>query len=342
MPEMHLTIHTAGAGNPGPGGFAAIIESPKHGKLVISGGDPKTTNNRMELSAIIEALKAINATASSKNASITIRSDSKYVIEAFNQNWIAKWQRNGWSTAQNKPVINPDLWKELLDEIQGHHLTWTWVKGHSGDPMNERCNRLAVQQAEIASRENQYWVTIGTTPKHQTETHEPETGAATPKQPATEQQNVGWNQIFISHQKEDSKTAKDLARGIREAGINCYLDLDDRSTDGNKALGYHIRMKLRECEAMIVVVSEKTRESWWVPMEVGAALESGKHIAVFMKGEPELPEYLEQWEQLKDIEDAKNWATDPDRRRRKFIEIAFDNYAEGIAIEAVKQDEHAS
>ena len=183
MTDTDLTIHTDGAcaGNPGPGGFAAIIQSPKYGELIITGGDPKTTNNRMELAAIIEALKAVNATASNKNASITIRSDSKYVTDAFNQNWIAKWQRNGWRTAQNKPVLNTDLWKALLDEIQGHHITWTWVKGHSGDPMNERCDRLAVQQAEIASGEHEYWVNVGATPKLQTETAESANRAAEPK-----------------------------------------------------------------------------------------------------------------------------------------------------------------
>ena len=167
-----IIINTDGscAGNPGPGGFAAIIEHPKHGELVITGGDPKTTNNRMELAAIIEALKAVNSVMGGNSARITVRSDSKYVIDAFNKNWIGNWKRNGWRTASKQQVKNIELWEELLHEIKGHDIAWEWVKGHNGDPMNERCDRLAVEQAETAPGESGYWTSAGSAPQQRKET----------------------------------------------------------------------------------------------------------------------------------------------------------------------------
>ena len=167
-----IIINTDGscAGNPGPGGFAAIIEHPKHGELVITGGDPETTNNRMELAAVIEALKAVNSVMGGKSAHITIRSDSKYVIDAFNRKWIGNWKRNGWRTASKQQVKNIELWEELLHAIKDHTIAWEWVKGHNGDPMNERCDRLAVEQAETAPGETGYWTGAGSAPQQRKET----------------------------------------------------------------------------------------------------------------------------------------------------------------------------
>ena len=157
MPET-ITIHTDGAcpGNPGPGGFAAILEHQKGDELIITGGDPQTTNNRMELSAVIEALRAVNSAEKLKDSQIEVRSDSQYVTNAFNDNWIAGWQRRNWQTSKGDPVLNRDLWEELLHEVSGHQILWTWVKGHNGDPMNERCDRLAVEQAQAARSQGQY------------------------------------------------------------------------------------------------------------------------------------------------------------------------------------------
>lgn len=170
MPDA-ITIHTDGAcaGNPGPGGFAAIVESPKHGELVIIGGDPQTTNNRMELSAVIEALKAVNSGKAAGDVPVIVRADSKYVTDCFNQNWIAVWRRNGWRTAKKQPVLNQDLWQELLAETEGRSVKWEWVKGHNGDPMNERCDRLAVAQAQAAPNQPSYWVNAGRQPFQEAE-----------------------------------------------------------------------------------------------------------------------------------------------------------------------------
>ena len=179
-----ITIHTDGAcsGNPGPGGFAAIVEWDPWSPITVSGGDPDTTNNRMELSAVIEALRVVNdiligrgwraggeddeptpagqPTPHADPVEITVRSDSKYITDAFNEGWIRKWQVNGWRSSKGA-VVSPQLWKDLLQEMQGHPVSWVWVKGHSGDPMNERCDRLAVLQAQAARSQHGYWVSAG-------------------------------------------------------------------------------------------------------------------------------------------------------------------------------------
>ena len=157
-----IVIHTDGAclGNPGPGGFAAVIEW-NGDRLTVTGGDPRTTNNRMELSAVIEALSAVNSVLNLRNASVRVRSDSKYVVDAFNQGWLPNWQRNGWRNSKKQPVPNRDLWEKLLREVENHAMEYVWVRGHAGDPMNELCDRLANEQAGLARTEPGYWASAG-------------------------------------------------------------------------------------------------------------------------------------------------------------------------------------
>ena len=133
-----VTIHTDGAcsGNPGPGGWAAIMQFRGH-ERELSGGDILTTNNRMELTAAIEALKALR-----RPCTVDLYTDSTYVREGIT-NWIARWKANGWRTAAKKPVKNAELWQALDREIARHAVTWHWVRGHAGDAMNERADRLA-------------------------------------------------------------------------------------------------------------------------------------------------------------------------------------------------------
>lgn len=158
----HTVIHTDGAcaGNPGPGGFAAIIEQDGKRTATVSGGDPQTTNNRMELSAVIEGLRLVNSTTPA-GAAVTVRSDSTYVIRAFNNSWLENWQRNGWRNSKRQPVPNRDLWETLLEQVRNREITWKWVKGHSGDPQNEECDRLAVEQSLKADREPGYYIVPG-------------------------------------------------------------------------------------------------------------------------------------------------------------------------------------
>lgn len=134
-----LTIHTDGAclGNPGPGGWAAILQYGGTTKE-LSGGHSRTTNNRMELMAVIEALKALKHPSSG-----TLHSDSKYFLDALGKGWLANWKRNGWKTASKKPVKNRDLWMILDPLLANHNLELKWVKGHAGDPGNERADELA-------------------------------------------------------------------------------------------------------------------------------------------------------------------------------------------------------
>lgn len=134
-----VTIYTDGAcsGNPGPGGWGALLI---HGtkEREISGGEANTTNNRMEMLAVIEALKQLK-----QGCKVTLYSDSKYVIDGITQ-WVRGWELRGWKTADKKPVKNVDLWLELVKQAKRHQIDWQWVKGHSGHAENDRVDALAV------------------------------------------------------------------------------------------------------------------------------------------------------------------------------------------------------
>jgi ribonuclease HI len=134
----HVDIFTDGAcsGNPGPGGWGAILRTGEHEKE-LSGGERTTTNNRMELTAVIRGLEALK-----RSSAVTIHTDSRYVMDGLTQ-WLPKWKKNGWKTADKKPVKNEDLWRELDALCAKHELQWRWVKGHSGHPENERADELA-------------------------------------------------------------------------------------------------------------------------------------------------------------------------------------------------------
>jgi ribonuclease HI len=138
-----VEIFTDGAckGNPGPGGWGAVIRSGAHEKE-LAGGEPLTTNNRMELMAAIRALEALR-----KPCEVVLHTDSNYVKDGITK-WIHGWRRNGWRTADRKPVKNAELWQALLDAAAPHKVEWRWVKGHSGHPENERADRLACAAAE--------------------------------------------------------------------------------------------------------------------------------------------------------------------------------------------------
>ena len=138
-----VVIHTDGAcsGNPGPGGWGAVLHYADREKE-LWGGELQTTNNRMELMAAIQALEAL-----SRPATILLYIDSRYVLDGITK-WVKGWQRNGWRTASKQPVKNEDLWRRLVEAIDGHDISWTWVKGHAGDEGNERADELARMGAE--------------------------------------------------------------------------------------------------------------------------------------------------------------------------------------------------
>ncbi len=137
-----IIIYTDGAcsGNPGPGGWGAVLIYGSR-KKEISGGVPYTTNQRMELSAVIEALKALKV----KGWDVVVHSDSAYVVNAVDRRWLRKWQANGWLNSQKEPVANQDLWVELLELMELNKVVFKKVAGHSGDVHNERCDQLARQ-----------------------------------------------------------------------------------------------------------------------------------------------------------------------------------------------------
>ncbi len=140
----HVDLFTDGAcsGNPGPGGWGAILRYNGVEKE-LSGGEANTTNNRMELSAVIFGLKALK-----EPCAVTLYSDSQYVCNALKLGWAKKWRANGWMRNKKDPALNPELWGELLDLVEKHQVEIIWVKGHAGHPENERCDRLAVAQAK--------------------------------------------------------------------------------------------------------------------------------------------------------------------------------------------------
>ena len=142
MPAVEIYTDGACSGNPGAGGWGAIL---RYGEVEkeLSGGEDNTTNNRMELKAVIEALKALK-----KECDITLYTDSRYVMDGVTK-WLPNWQQNGWRTSNKKtPVKNIDLWQELESLLQKHRIKWVWVKGHNGHPENERVDRLARDQAK--------------------------------------------------------------------------------------------------------------------------------------------------------------------------------------------------
>ncbi|MGN0537139.1 MAG: ribonuclease HI [Acutalibacteraceae bacterium] len=138
MKEVEIFTDGACSGNPGPGGWGAVLRYHGHEKE-ISGGEAQTTNNRMELMAVIEALKCLK-----EPCSITLTSDSKYVCDAISKGWAKSWQKRGWVKGDKTPAKNPELWEELLKLLESHTVKIVWVKGHNGHPENERCDTLAV------------------------------------------------------------------------------------------------------------------------------------------------------------------------------------------------------
>ena len=148
MEKKTVYIFSDGAcsGNPGPGGWGTILRFGEHEKEM-SGGEKETTNNRMELTAVIKGLEALK-----EPCEVEFFTDSKYIIDSVTKGWAVKWKNNGWIKPDKKPALNPDLWERLLSLLEIHNVTFNWVKGHAGHPENERCDRLAVAASQEAKR----------------------------------------------------------------------------------------------------------------------------------------------------------------------------------------------
>ncbi len=139
-----VTIYTDGAcsGNPGPGGWGAILRY-RNIERAISGGEAETTNNRMELTAVLRAFSLLK-----EPCEVTLCSDSKYVMDGLSKGWAESWRRNGWRKSDKKPALNADLWQQLLEAVQPHKIHYQWIKGHAGHPENERCDAMAVAESQ--------------------------------------------------------------------------------------------------------------------------------------------------------------------------------------------------
>ena len=149
---MTTIIYTDGCAaptNPGPGGAAWIIVRPRKAARRGAVGFKRTTNNRMELMAAILALQDCR-----DEANILVRSDSQYVVNAFEKNWLKAWQKNGWIRSDHEPVLNADLWRELLALVEGHEVRWEWLRGHAGNQLNEDCDRRASEAAARPTEED--------------------------------------------------------------------------------------------------------------------------------------------------------------------------------------------
>ena len=141
LKRIELFTDGACSGNPGAGGWGCILRCGEISKE-LSGGEAQTTNNRMELTALIEGLSALKY-----RCHVTVYSDSKYVLDAITQGWAEKWRANGWIRKKKEKALNPDLWEKLLSLLELHEMEYVWVKGHAGHPENERCDELAVAQS---------------------------------------------------------------------------------------------------------------------------------------------------------------------------------------------------
>ncbi len=142
MDKVYIYTDGACSGNPGPGGWGAILKYGEH-KKELSGGEQSTTNNRMELTAVIEALSALK-----RPCEVILTSDSKYIIDAVTLGWAKKWQSNNWMRTKTQKALNADLWEKLLELLSIHNVEFIWVKGHAGHPENERCDELAVKESK--------------------------------------------------------------------------------------------------------------------------------------------------------------------------------------------------
>ena len=142
METVELFTDGACSGNPGPGGWGALLRIGEHTRE-LSGGEKATTNNRMEMTAVIEGLAALK-----RPCHVILTTDSKYVADGLSKGWAKSWQKNGWRKADKKPALNPDLWERLLMLTDTHDVEIHWVKGHAGHPENELCDRLAVAQRD--------------------------------------------------------------------------------------------------------------------------------------------------------------------------------------------------
>ena len=140
MKKIEIFTDGACSGNPGPGGWGAILRF-NGAEKELSGSEKDTTNNRMELTAVIEALSALK-----ESCEVFLTTDSKYVCDSITKGWVYSWQKNGWKKADKKPALNPDLWEELLSLAEKHQLNYHWVKGHAENPYNNRCDELAVSE----------------------------------------------------------------------------------------------------------------------------------------------------------------------------------------------------
>ncbi len=145
LPRVEIATDGACKGNPGRGGWGAVLRAADGRERELSGGEPDTTNNRMELMAAIEGLNALK-----RPCRVTLSTDSRYVMDGLTK-WIKGWQKNGWKTAARQPVKNAELWQALLAAAKPHRIEWVWVKGHAGHPDNERADKLA-SDAAVAQR----------------------------------------------------------------------------------------------------------------------------------------------------------------------------------------------
>ena len=142
MKKIEMFTDGAGSGNPGPGGWGTILRFGTVEKE-LSGGESMTTNNRMELTAVIRGLEALK-----EPCRVTVTTDSRYVVDGIEKGWAKAWRARGWVKSDKKPALNPELWGRLLDLLDQHEVTFRWIKGHAGHPENERCDQLAVAQSK--------------------------------------------------------------------------------------------------------------------------------------------------------------------------------------------------
>lgn len=207
---IKITVRGACAANQGPGGFAAAILYANGEKHTITGGDPKTTGNRMELSAVIEAFRRLNAMAGAETAEVTVRTASEYVCNAFNRGWLETWNGNGWKNRTGATVKNSDLWKELQQVIgENRSPVWELIKDDQADEDYQECGRQAEAHAREAESHEGYWAAANEAGAAETKPEPPETPASdNPSSNAVEQ--------ALAHNRQAAESLKEAWRSCQE------------------------------------------------------------------------------------------------------------------------------
>ena len=257
MPEEAIIVNTAGIcpANSGPGGFAAVIELPDGRREKITGGDPKTTGNRMDLSAVIESFRRINEADEAADQTVTVRTASEYVCNAFLNGWLENWNHNGWKNRKGYDVRNSDLWKELQQEIGDLPVDWEVVEDGESTDRHDECVQQAKAQAESAKNKKEYWSVVAAPSESRQKRAKPEPKPKPekkPEPPAAAAASSAARSNIVEQALEDGRKAKNA---MKEAWDLCEEEGNEAAQSAVQAAIEHLDRQLPNLEQAAKAVS---------------------------------------------------------------------------------------